>query len=173
MGPGEVAVRYAPSMEKTHAMRVLDARGIAYKTKTYAPSGAFHSAEEAATLLGVAAETVYKTLVVLREGVARAKPMLVLIPADTRMDLKKLANGIGEKKLRMATQREAEQLTGMQTGGISALGVLRPASFEVLIDETAASIETIHISAGVRGVDLALNVNDFVGATAARYVGAV
>ena len=157
-------------MEKTHAMRVLDARGIAYETKTYDASGAFHSAEEAAALLGVGAETVYKTLVVLREGVARAKPMLVLAPAGARIELKKLANSIGEKKLRMATRREAEHLTGMETGGISALGLLRPANFDVLIDETARRIETIHISAGVRGVDLVMNVNDFVVATGAQYV---
>ena len=166
-------MRYALCMEKTHAMRTLDARGIAYATKAYDASGAFHTANEAAALLGVAPETVYKTLVVLREGVARAKPMLVLIPARARIDLKKLANCIGEKKVRMATQREAEHLTGMQVGGISALGVLRPASFDVLIDETARSIETIHISAGVRGVDLALNVDHFIVTAAARYVGAV
>jgi prolyl-tRNA editing enzyme YbaK/EbsC (Cys-tRNA(Pro) deacylase) len=58
----------------------------------------------------------------------------------------------------------------MEAGGISALGLMRPANFDVLIDETAKRIETIHISAGVRGVELAMGVNDFVVAASARYI---
>jgi prolyl-tRNA editing enzyme YbaK/EbsC (Cys-tRNA(Pro) deacylase) len=62
-------------------MRVLEARGIAYATRTYDASGALHSAGEAAALLGVDATSVYKTLVVLSDdaNAARAKPMLVML----------------------------------------------------------------------------------------------
>ncbi|HVP05796.1 MAG TPA: YbaK/EbsC family protein, partial [Dehalococcoidia bacterium] len=51
---------------------------------------------------------------------------------DAQLDLKLLAQALGEKKLRMATQREAEQLTGMQAGGISVLGLKRPADLVAL-----------------------------------------
>ena len=136
----------------------------------------FTPADEAASLLGVDPVSVYKTLVVLRDdaatGGARAKPMLVMAPAAAQVDLKLLAKSIGAKKLRMATQREAEQLTGMQAGGISALGLKQPSRFDVLIDESARAIETIHVSAGARGVDLALPVVDLVAATSARFVRA-
>ena len=90
---------------KTNAARLLDARGIPYVVRVYDADRAFHSADEAADLLGVPGETVYKTLVVLREGArAAGKPMLVLVPSNRQTDLKKLARTLGEKKLRMATK---------------------------------------------------------------------
>ena len=158
-------------MQKTHAMRVLDAKKIPYMTKVYDASGEFHSGAEAAALLGVDAASVFKTLVVLRDGDARAKPIMVMIPVEEAVDLKRLAAALGAKKLRMARQREAEELTGMQAGGISALGLKEPSRFEILLDEAARNLTTVHISAGARGVDLEIAVDDLVGATSARWVG--
>ncbi len=151
-------------------MRLLDARRIAYRVKMYDPAREFHSAEEAAALIGAPAETVYKTLVVLRES--KGKALLVMIPAHRQIDLKLLAKEIGEKRLRMATQREAEALTGLQVGGISALALLNR-GFDVHLDASAQSLETIHISAGVRGVDLELSVKDLIAVTRAKVVKAV
>jgi Cys-tRNA(Pro)/Cys-tRNA(Cys) deacylase len=165
-------LRYAARMEKTHAMRVLDARGVAYETKTYDASGAFHAADEAAALIGADAASVYKTLVVLRDDGTRGKPMLVMVAAASQIDLKLLAKSVGAKKLRMATQREAEQLTGMRVGGISALGLKQPSRFDVLIDEPASVIETIHVSAGARGIDLALRAADLIQTAGAKLVRA-
>jgi Cys-tRNA(Pro)/Cys-tRNA(Cys) deacylase len=155
--------------DKTHAMRVLDAKGISYRATVYDASGAFHSGEEAAALVDAPAHAVYKTLVVLREGSPRARPLMVMVPAPAQIDLKLLAAATGDKKLRMATQREAEQLTGMRAGGISALGLKKP-SFEILIDERARELDEIHVSAGVRGVEIALRTADLVAVTGARYV---
>jgi Cys-tRNA(Pro)/Cys-tRNA(Cys) deacylase len=157
------------SKTKTHAMRVLDARGIRYRATEYDASREFHTAEEAAELVGASAESVYKTLVVIRESDARAKPLMVLVPSTSQLELKALARATGDKRLRMATQREAERLTGMQVGGISALALRRP-TFEILIDDRARNLDEIHLSAGVRGVELALAVDDLVAVTGARYV---
>ncbi len=156
-------------MEKTHAMRVLDARGIPYTAKQYGAAGEFHSGAEAARLLGVDAAAVFKTLVILRESAPRAKPLLLMIPVEAEADLKALAKSVSEKKLRMATLREAEQLTGMRAGGISALGLRKP-GFEILLDESARVLDHVHISAGVRGVDLELRVGDLAAVTGARFV---
>jgi len=157
-------------MRKTQAMRLLDAKRIPYEATEYDASREFHSGEEAAAIIGVPAAEVYKTLVVLREGLPRAKPLIVMVPVDAQLDLKRLAQVVVEKKLRMATQREAEQLTGMQVGGISVLGLKRPPAFEVLIDERALGLETVHISAGERGIDISLNAADLVAVSGARCV---
>lgn len=157
-----------PKQQKTQAMRLLDARGIEYRVTTYDASGVFHSAGEAAALTGAPPDAVYKTLVVLRETPG-AKPLLVMVPATSQLDLKRLAQATGDKKLRMATQREAERLTGMQVGGISALALRKP-GFEILLDERARSLDCIHISAGVRGTEIDLRVDDLVEVTSARYV---
>ncbi|MEK7247618.1 MAG: aminoacyl-tRNA deacylase [Chloroflexota bacterium] len=156
---------------KTQAMRTLDAKGIPYTAAVYDTDAEFHSAGEAAGILGVPLDAMYKTLVVLREGV-RSRPIIVMIPSDTQIDLKALAQSLGEKKLRMATQREAEQLTGMQVGGISVLGLKRPAAFDILIDERARMLNSIHISAGERGIEISLSTADLVALTGAKYVTA-
>jgi Cys-tRNA(Pro)/Cys-tRNA(Cys) deacylase len=153
-------------------MRVLDAKGIPYRATSYDSTGAFHTAEEAAAILGADADLVYKTLVVLRDGKTAAKPLLVMVPARLHADLRLLASAIGDKKLRMATQREAEHLTGMQAGGISALGLRRPAAFEVVIDERASALDRVSISGGQRGVEIELALDDLVRLTNARFVRA-
>ena len=157
-------------MDKTNAVRLLDARQIAYRMKVYDPSGEFHDAVEAAALIGAPAESVYKTIVVLRE--TGGKPLLVMIPAHREVNLKLLAKETGNKKLRIAAHKEAEQLTGLQVGGISALALLNK-GFEVYLDAGAQTRDAIHISAGARGVDIELAVKDLIAVTRARVVRAV
>ena len=158
-------------VDKLNSMRVLDARKIPYVATEYDASREFHSATDAAQLLGAPAEQVYKTLVVLREPPKSGKPLLVLIASQREVDLKVLAKSLGDakQKLRMATQREAESLTGLQVGGISALALLNR-GFEIVLDERACTLEQIHISAGQRGVDVCLAVNDLIAVTNAKVV---
>lgn len=158
-------------MKKTNAQRLLDLHHIPYESKIYDEAGEFHSAEEAAQLIGAPVELVYKTLVVLREQL-RTKPLVVMVAANCEIDLRQLARAVDEKKLRMATQREAEQLTGLQVGGISALALLNR-GFEICIDRSVLTLEYIHISGGVRGLDIKLRVSDLLNLTHARVVGAM
>ncbi len=166
---------------KLNSMRLLEQRKIPYAATTYAASGEFHTAEQAAQLMGVPVETVYKTLVVLRDPSASSgrapkagKPLLVLIPAHREVDLKLLAQSLGQpkQKLRMATQKEAEALTGLQVGGISPLALLNR-GFEICIDAAARAQNQIHISAGQRGIDLQLAVKDLIDLTHAKIVAAI
>jgi len=157
--------------DKLNSMRLLDSRKIQYIAKTYDTSDEFHSAMDAAQLIGASVESVYKTLVVLREPPQSGKPILVMIASHREVDLKLLAKSLKEKSLRMATQKEAEMLTGLQVGGISALALINR-GFEICIDESALALEQIHISAGKRGVDLQLAVKDLVEVTRAKNVSA-
>jgi Cys-tRNA(Pro)/Cys-tRNA(Cys) deacylase len=158
---------------KLNSMRLLESRKIPYIATTYDASREFHSAIEAAQWLGAPVEAVYKTLAVLREPPKSGKPILVMVASHREVDLKVLAKSLGDakRKLRMATQREAESLTGLQVGGISALALLNR-GFEICIDEPALALDQIHISAGQRGVDLQLAVKDLVTVTRAKTVRA-
>jgi Cys-tRNA(Pro)/Cys-tRNA(Cys) deacylase len=162
-------------MNKTNAMRVLEANKIEFEVFVYDAAGEFHSAEDAAQLIGAPVDAVYKTLVVLHEdgakGGPRKKPLLVMVASHCEIELRVLAKSIGAKKLRMATKKEAEQLTGAQIGGISALAQLNK-GFEMLLDETARDLEWIHVSGGVRGLDLKLRVEDLMRVTKAKMVRA-
>jgi Cys-tRNA(Pro)/Cys-tRNA(Cys) deacylase len=151
---------------KTNAMRVLDQRKIAYEVHEYSPE--IHSAVEAAQAMGRSPECVYKTLVVMRD--TPRKPLLVMAPGDRELDLRVLAKSTGDKKLRMATQKEAESLTGLLVGGIGALALLNR-GFEIWIDSAAQAHERICVNAGQRGINLELRVDDLVKVTGARRIG--
>ncbi|MGB9724299.1 MAG: aminoacyl-tRNA deacylase [Chloroflexia bacterium] len=153
-------------MEKSNVMRLLEARGIAYEAFSFSPE--IHSARGVAEVLGVPAHIVYKTLVVVSpEG----RPFLVLIPGNRELDLRRLARSLGLKKVRMATQKEAERWTGLQVGGISPLALLGR-GFRVYVDRSALDLEHIFVSAGRRGLNLRLRVSDLLALTAARPVEA-
>jgi Cys-tRNA(Pro)/Cys-tRNA(Cys) deacylase len=151
---------------KTNSMRLLDSRKVSYEVYEYSPE--IHSAVEAAQAICKPAEMVYKTLVVMRETPPRAKPLLVMVPGDRELDLRALAKSTGDKKLRMATQKEAESLTGLLVGGIGALALLNR-GFEIWIDSAAKAHERICVNAGQRGVMLELRVDDLVRVTGARW----
>ncbi len=150
--------------ERTQAMRALQGKRIPYEVLTYPDD--MRDAVEIALLLGVSPDEVFKTLVVLPPEKSK-KPLLVMLPASAQLDLKKLAEAVGTKKLKMATHREAEQLTGLQVGGISAVALLgKP--FSVYMDESAMSLTHVFISAGKRGIQLKIAVTDVVKLTGAR-----
>jgi Cys-tRNA(Pro)/Cys-tRNA(Cys) deacylase len=152
--------------DKTNAMRVLESRKIPYEVFTFSPE--IHSATGVAEVVGLPPDQVYKTLVVLR---SKGKPMLAMIAGDLELDLKQVAQAVGEKKVRMALHREAEELTGLQVGGISALALLnRP--FEVFIDRRATELSHVLVSAGQRGINLRLAVPDLIRVTRARVIEA-
>ncbi len=154
---------------KLNSMRVLDSCKVAYEVHEY--SAEIHSAVEAAQAISQPADRVFKTLVVMRE-VPRAKPLLVMISGDRELELRMLAKATGDKKLRMATQKEAESLTGLRVGGIGALALLNR-GFDIWIDDAARMHERICVNAGQRGVMLELRVDDLVRVTNARWAEGV
>ena len=85
-----------------------------------------------------------------------------------RWTSKSLAAVLGEKKIHLPTQREAEQLTGLQAGGISPLALINK-GFQVIIDQSAQNYSEIHISGGQRGLNIRLPVADLVGLVRARF----
>jgi Cys-tRNA(Pro)/Cys-tRNA(Cys) deacylase len=154
------------SDNKTNSMRALDARKIPYQVFTFSPD--IHSALGVAEAVGLPSQQVYKTLVVLRP---QGKPMLIMIAGDRELDLKRVAKAVGEKKVHMASHNEAEALTGLQVGGISALALLnRP--FDVFLDRPASELSHLLVSAGKRGINLRLAVPDLIRVTRARIIEA-
>ena len=151
------------SQKKTNAMRMLDAKGVSYLARRF--SSEIHSAQGVAEALEFAPSGVLKTLVVT--SAIKGRAVLAMVPADRELDLKKLAKAAGEKKLRMATQREAEPLTGLLVGGISALALLQK-RWQVFLDASANDQPEVLVSAGRRGVNLQLAPKDLARVTRAR-----
>jgi len=150
-------------VKPNNVTRLLDAHKIEYTA--YELPAEKLGAVEAAGYLGVSPDLVYKTIVVKRE--TSGKPILAVIPGDHEVDLKLLAKAIGEKKAILPTEREAEQLTGLQAGGISPLALIQR-GFQVVIDESAVAQKEIYISGGQRGLNIRLPVSALVTLTNAR-----
>jgi Cys-tRNA(Pro)/Cys-tRNA(Cys) deacylase len=143
--------------------RLLDARKIQYEAHEF-PNEKL-GAVEVAQLMGVPPAQVFKTIVITREK--PRKPLLTVVPGPAVVDLKLLAAFLGEKKVSLPTEREAEQLTGLQAGGISPLALINK-GFQVVIDSAAQDYERIYISGGQRGLDIHLRVDDLVKLTNAK-----
>ena len=150
-------------MVKNNVTRLLDARGISYTA--YELPVEKIGAVETADILGVDARLIFKTIVILRDG--KGKPILAVIPGDKEVDLKALAQAVGEKKVHLSTQREAEKITGLQVGGISPLALLNR-GFQVILDASALDFNEIHISGGQRGLNLRLPTTALIDLTTAK-----
>lgn len=148
---------------RNNVTRVLDAHNIRY-TPYELPSEKI-GALEAAEIMDAPPQEVFKTIVVMR--LRKGKAILAMVPGPSEVNLKMLAKAVGEKKLVLATQREAEQLTGLQAGGISPL-VLINKGFQMVLDASAKDFEEIYISGGQRGLDIRLPVSDFIRLTKAH-----
>ena len=151
---------------KTNAMRLLDKHHVAYTMFTYPDT--LHSAQEVAPVLGVPADHVFKTLVVLAD---EGRHLLIMVPGDRELDMRLVAQAVGAKHARMAPQHEAERLTGLKVGGISPLALL-DRHFEIYLDASGEGLDKLYINGGQRGINLRLRVADLLAVTGARVIQA-
>lgn len=112
---------------------------------------------EAVEKLGLEAARVFKTLVADVDGALT----VAVVPVEAELDLRALG-----KRARMAEAAAAERATGYVAGGISPLGQRR--TLPTVVDASALDHETIHVSAGRRGLELELAPTDLVELTGAR-----
>jgi Cys-tRNA(Pro)/Cys-tRNA(Cys) deacylase len=144
--------------------RFLDSRKVSYDAFELPPEKL--SATDVAHLLGVEPDSVFKTIVVTRDR--PKKPLLVVGPGTSTVDLKLLASVLREKRVHLPTEREAEHLTGLQACGISPLALFNK-GFQVVIDTSAQNFSEIYISGGQRGLNIRLAVLELARLTNARF----
>jgi Cys-tRNA(Pro)/Cys-tRNA(Cys) deacylase len=146
----------------TPATQALTRAGVAFTTHPYEhdPSASSYGLE-AAEVLGLPADQVFKTLCVAVDG----RLVVGIVPVSRQLDLKAVAAAVGGKKATMAEPVAAERSTGYVVGGISPLGQKR--AHPTVVDETATAHETIYVSGGRRGLDIGLAPEDLVRLTGA------
>ena len=148
---------------KTNAARLLDSLGVAYELRGYTVDPEDLSALSVAAKIGLPPERVFKTLLTTS---SLGEHCFAVIPGDQELDLKKLAQVAGMKKLELARLKDVEPLTGYVRGGVTVLAARKP--FPAFVDETIELHEIISGSAGQRGLQLLLRPRDYVRATGAR-----
>lgn len=144
---------------KTNAMRILDKKGIHYKTLTYECKD-FTDGVSMAEAEGVPVEQTFKTIVTLgRSG----EHYVLVIPVAEEIDLKKAAAACGEKSLEMVHVKDLFALTGYVRGGCSPVGMKK--QFVTILDSSAEAYPEIYISGGRIGLSLCLAPSDILGVT--------
>ena len=136
----------------TPAIKAAERVGIEFEVLEYKHDAQVRAyGPEAARVLGLPPEAVFKTLVAKIDG---RELVVALVPVDKNLDLKALAAVLGGKRAEMAEAAEAERATGYVVGGISPLGQRR--RLPMMVDESALQLEKIYVSAGRRGLEIGL-----------------
>ncbi|HKL80747.1 MAG TPA: Cys-tRNA(Pro) deacylase [Mobilitalea sp.] len=136
-------------MIKTNVMRLLDQAEIPYRAMEYDVDENNLAGEHVAEQIGMPQEQVFKTLVAKGE---KKGFVVICIPVNMELNLKKAATVIGDKKIEMLHVKDLLSTTGYIRGGCSPIGMKK--KFPTYIDETAILFDEITISAGVRGCQL-------------------
>lgn len=141
----------------TPSIRALEAAGVAFSVHEYDHDPAARSyGLEAATVLGLDADQVFKTLVVTADG----GQAMAIVPVSTSLSLKAVGVALGRKRVAMADPAVAQRVTGYVLGGISPFGLRT--RLPTVIDGTSELFTTIYVSGGRRGLDLGVAPGDLI-----------
>jgi prolyl-tRNA editing enzyme YbaK/EbsC (Cys-tRNA(Pro) deacylase) len=120
---GRVPQLSHPAHERVRAAAAQ--RGVDIEIVTFDDST--HTAEEAATAIGVEVGQIVKSLVfvapvALAGEDSGVEPIIALVRGIDRVDIGKLGSVTGKARIRRATAREADDATGYSIGGIPPIG---------------------------------------------------
>lgn len=153
----------SPASAGTPATVALTAQGVAFTPHSYSHDPAATSyGLEAAEVLGVSPERVFKTLMADVEGTLT----VAIVPVNQSLDLKALAQSMGHKRATMADPAVAQRRTGYVLGGISPLGQRQHSP--TVLDESALLFKTVYVSGGRRGFEVELAPEDLIHLTGAK-----
>ena len=152
-------------INKTNAMRQLDAAKIKYETCTYEVDENDLSGTHIAEQIGLPYEAVFKTIVTKGDKTGYT---VFCIPCNKEIDLKRAASVTGNKKIEPLHVKDLLGITGYIRGGCSPVGMKK--KFPTYFDESAKDVEILTVSAGVRGIQLLVSSTDIVRFTGATLV---
>ena len=139
-------------MKKTNAIRLLDKFNIEYQIISYQVNPDDLSAEHVSRDTCVPLNQIFKTLVACGN---QSGEIVACVPGDAELDLKKLAQISGNKKVYLIPVKEINKKTGYIRGGVSPLGLKQP--YPIYIDQSALEHKFILISAGLRGLQIKID----------------
>ena len=146
----------------TPATALLAAEGVTHTLHPYEVSAdAPNYGALVAAALGVAPERLFKTLVAEVDG----RLVVGVVPVTGDLDLKALAQAAGGKRAVLADRAAAERSSGYVRGGISPLGQRK--RLPTVIDDSAAGLDLMYVSAGRRGLQVALPPTELIRLTSA------
>ena len=128
-------------------------KGIEIEIVTFPEST--HTAQDAARAVGAELGQIVKSLVFAAPGDDDGlEPVVALVSGSNRVDIARLAACVGEPRLRRATAREADAMTGFVIGGIPPIGFGRPV--RVVMDPDLGRFPVVWAAAGTQNAVFAV-----------------
>jgi prolyl-tRNA editing enzyme YbaK/EbsC (Cys-tRNA(Pro) deacylase) len=128
--------------------RVRDAaarKGVELDVRVFDAST--HTAADAAATVDAELGQIVKSLVFVAPAEdGSLEPILCLVSGPNRVDLARLAAVTGERDIRRATAREAQELTGFVIGGIPPFGHIQ--SVRTVMDPDLGRFQVVWAAAG-------------------------
>lgn len=152
------------TVAKTNAMRLAETAGARYCAYEYDVSDGRIDALSIAEKIGRSPDEVFKTLVTEAPG---HEYFVFVVPAASELELKKAARAAGKKSIDLIPQKQLLPLTGYVHGGCSPLGMKKV--FPTFIDESAILFETVCVSGGRIGLNLAFAPEELAGLINAEF----
>jgi Cys-tRNA(Pro) deacylase len=112
---------------------------------------------DASKLTGVNLNQLTKNLV---GSTSEGKFVLLIVPGDRRVDLKKASHLLGSRNVSLIPFGEAENVSGYPPGGTPSVG--HKVHLSVVIDESLLKYETIFCGGGTRDKILELKTQDVI-----------
>ncbi len=153
---------------KTNALRIIESAAIKFEAFEYETVDGMIDAVSVARKIGRSPEETFKTLVTEDP---KHEHFVFVIPANCELDLKKAAKLTGKKSIELIPVKQLLGLTGYIHGGCSPVGMKK--SFPTFIDETAILFETICVSGGQVGLNIAIAPEALAGLIDAEFADLV
>lgn len=153
---------------KTNALRIIESSEVRFQAYEYNIDDGMIDAMSIARKIGRNPDEVFKTLVTEDP---KHEHFVFVVPANCELDLKKAAKITGKKSIDLIPSKQLLGLTGYIHGGCSPIGMKK--SFPTYIDETAVLYETICVSGGRVGLNVAIAPEELAGLTGAEFVDLV
>ncbi len=130
----------------------LNGRGVSFTVLRHEP---VFTSEQAAAVRGTPLASGAKALIVK----AGATFLLLILPADRKLDSRKARDALGVKSLRFASKDEVLNMTGLQPGSIPPFGSLFGLSTHC--DPALGENASINFNAGDHAISIQMAFDDF------------
>src|SRR6516164_6065959 len=131
----------------------LQQQGVPFTVLRHEP---VYTSEQAAAVRGTPLSSGAKALVVK----AGERFVLLVLPADRKLDSRRARDGLGAKALRFASREEVEKLTGLQPGSIPPFGSLF--GLPTYCDPALGDNPSINFNAGDHAISVQMTYADYV-----------
>lgn len=140
-----------------NVLKTLEEKKIDYKKFEHEP---VNTSEEAAKLRGVELKTGVKALLL---KTSEGSFIMVLIEADKKVDIKKIAQMENTKKLQFAKAEEVLAEVGCEPGGVPPFGYTKNGEshrIKTYIDKNISNNKSVNFNAGDRRVSVSMKGKD-------------